>query len=72
LHAGSNIHREKGSDAVLAGVCLEYDPAAGATKFMVGCENGAVLSCNRRAKNPADRVSGAFIGHHGAVYGLQR
>jgi hypothetical protein len=33
--------REKGSDLLLGGVSLEYDPAAGPTKFMVGCEQGA-------------------------------
>jgi dynein intermediate chain 2, axonemal len=45
---------------------------AGATKFLVGCESGAILSCNRKAKNPSDRVAGAFYGHHGPVYGLKR
>jgi dynein intermediate chain 2, axonemal len=39
---------------------------------MAGCESGAILSCNRKAKNPADRVAAAFYGHHGPVYGLQR
>ena len=39
---------------------------------MVGCESGAILSCNRKAKNPQDRVAGAFYGHHGPVYNLQR
>lgn len=33
--------REKGSDSMLGGVSLEYDPIAGPTKFMVGCEQGA-------------------------------
>jgi hypothetical protein len=32
--------REKGSDMLLGGVSLEYDPTAGPTKFMVGCEQG--------------------------------
>jgi hypothetical protein len=32
--------REKGSDLLLGGVSLEYDPTAGPTKFMVGCEQG--------------------------------
>ena len=39
---------------------------------MVGCESGTILSCNRKAKNPSDRVAGAFHGHHGPVYGLKR
>lgn len=54
------------------GVCFAYDPAAGATKFMIGCESGALLACNRKAKNPSDRVAGAFYGHHGPVYSLAR
>ena len=52
--------------------CSHVHVQAGATKFMVGCESGAILSCNRKAKNPSDRVAGAFYGHHGPVYGLQR
>jgi dynein intermediate chain 2 len=64
--------REKGSETLLGGVSLEYDPAAGPTKFMVGCEQGSVLSCNRKAKNPADRVGSSYAGHHGPVYGLKR
>lgn len=36
----NNTNREKGSDLLLGGVSLEYDPTAGPTKFMVGCEQG--------------------------------
>ena len=64
--------REKGSEELLGGVALEYDPAAGPTKFMVGTEQGSVLNCNRKAKNPADRVGASYTGHHGPVYGLHR
>eukprot|EP00878_Enallax_costatus_P034623 GHUV01038402.1.p1 GENE.GHUV01038402.1~~GHUV01038402.1.p1 ORF type:complete len:415 (+),score=109.91 GHUV01038402.1:392-1636(+) len=64
--------REKGSDTLLGGVCLEYEPTAGPTKFMIGCEQGCVLNCNRKAKNPADRIAGSYGGHHGPVYGLRR
>lgn len=51
---------------------LEYDPAAGPTKFMVGTEQGGVLMCNRKAKNPGDRVGANYTGHHGPLTGLQR
>lgn len=64
--------REKGSEVLQGGVTLAYDPAAGATKFMIGSESGTIISCNRKAKNPADRVAGTFPGHHGPVYGLHR
>ena len=47
---------------VLGAVSLDSSFAAGPTKFMVGTENGVVLSCNRKAKNPADRVGTAYTG----------
>jgi len=49
--------QEKNSNVVLGAVCMEYEPAAGPTKLMVGTEQGTVLLCNRKAKNPADRVA---------------
>eukprot|EP01025_Chloroclados_australasicus_P021583 TRINITY_DN22685_c0_g2_i2.p1 TRINITY_DN22685_c0_g2~~TRINITY_DN22685_c0_g2_i2.p1 ORF type:complete len:553 (-),score=78.42 TRINITY_DN22685_c0_g2_i2:347-2005(-) len=64
--------KEKNSELLLGGVALEYDPAAGATKFMIGTEQGTILSCNRKAKNPQDRVGAAYQGHHGPVYALKR
>lgn len=51
---------------------MEYDPAAGLTKFMIGTEQGTILNCNRKAKNPADRVGSAYPGHHGPVHSLRR
>jgi hypothetical protein len=71
-HTQPTLPREKGSDVLLGGLCLEYDPQAGPTKFMVGTEQGTVLSCNRKAKNPADRVGTSFGGHHGPVQGVWR
>jgi dynein intermediate chain 2 len=49
--------QEKNSNVTLGAVCMEYEPAAGPTKLMVGTEQGTVLLCNRKAKNPADRVA---------------
>jgi len=69
---------EKGGDKVLGGTCLEYEPAAGATKLMIGTEQGMVISCNRKVKstNPADRIVGTFgsggTGHRGPIYSLER
>jgi len=56
----------------MGGVCLEYSAAAGPTKFLVGTEQGSVVSCNRKAKNPADRIGTVYEGHCGPVYALQR
>ncbi|KAK9868043.1 hypothetical protein WJX84_000850 [Apatococcus fuscideae] len=64
--------KERGGETVLGAVCMEYNPAAGPTKFMVGTESGSIISCNRKAKNPQDRVGAAYPGHHGPVYGLVR
>ena len=47
---------------MLGAVALDSSFAAGPTKFMVGTENGAVLSCNRKAKQPADRLGVAYAG----------
>ncbi len=46
-------------------------PHAQPTKFMVGTEQGAILLCNRKVKNPLDRIVSAFTGHHGPIYSLQ-
>lgn len=64
--------RDKNSETTVGGVVLEYDPAAGPTNFMVGTEQGQIFSCNRKAKNPVDRVKYTLQGHHGPVYGLRR
>lgn len=63
---------EKGQSTVLGAVSMEYEAVAGPTKFMVGTEQGIVLSCNRKAKTPADRIGASYGGHHGPVYSLKR
>jgi dynein intermediate chain 2 len=42
------------------------------TKFMVGTEQGAVMSCNRKAKTPGEKIVALYPGHYGPVYALQR
>lgn len=42
------------------------------TKFMVGTEQGLVVSCNRKAKTPSEKMVCTFGDHHGPVYALQR
>ncbi|XP_063682877.1 dynein intermediate chain 3, ciliary-like [Bolinopsis microptera] len=61
----------KGDKPTLGGISLEYESTM-PTKFMVGTEQGVVLSCNRKAKTPADRIVANFSGHYGPVYALQR
>lgn len=50
---------------------LEYEPTM-PTKFMVGTEQGTVMSCNRKAKTPAEKIVANYTGHLGPVYALQR
>jgi hypothetical protein len=64
--------KDKNSDSPVGGVVLEYDTNAGPTNFMVGTEQGQILSCNRKAKNLSDRIKYALSGHHGPIYGLRR
>lgn len=54
----------------LGGVALEYEPTM-PTKFMVGTEQGSVLSCNRKAKTPAEKIVATYSQHYGPVYALQ-
>lgn len=43
-----------------------------AAQFLVGTEQGKVVACNRKAKNPSDRVGTIYEGHCGPVYALAR
>ena len=54
--------QERGGETVMGAVSLECSPAAGPTKFMIGTEQGPILSCNRKAKTPQDRVTGTYPG----------
>jgi len=42
------------------------------TKFMAGTEQGTIMSCNRKAKTPQEKVVAVYPGHVGPVYALQR
>jgi len=63
-----------GAKGVLGGCCLDYDPQVGGpARFMIGTEQGTVLSCNRKGKTQFDKLGpNQFNGHHGPVYSVQR
>lgn len=67
-------NNEGGSKGVLGGLCLDYDPQVGGpSKYMIGTEQGTILSCNRKGKTQADKLGpNTFNGHHGPVYSVQR
>ena len=41
------------------------------TKFMVGTEQGSIITCNKKGKTPADKIAGMFYGHLGPVHTIQ-
>ncbi|NXK65414.1 DNAI2 protein, partial [Sylvietta virens] len=42
------------------------------TKFLVGTEQGIIISCNRDSKTPPEKIANIFRSHLGAVYGVTR
>ncbi|XP_029022455.1 dynein axonemal intermediate chain 2 [Betta splendens] len=63
--------REGNLDRALGAISLEFE-ATMPTKFMVGTEQGLIVSCNRKAKTPSEKIVCTYDGHHGPVYALQR
>ncbi|KAF4084935.1 hypothetical protein AMELA_G00111730 [Ameiurus melas] len=55
----------------LGAISLEFETTM-PTKFMVGTEQGLVVSCNRKAKTPGEKIVCTYSGHHGPIYALQR
>ncbi|RXG60804.1 Dynein intermediate chain 3, ciliary, partial [Armadillidium vulgare] len=62
---------EQVSGNLLTATCLEHEPSM-PTKFMIGTEQGKVISCNRRAKNPSDKLGLCYSAHLSPVYSVQR
>ena len=61
---------------LLGGHCLEYNPEAGATKFLVGTEQGSVVGYNSKQKRMNGGLTiydmGVLSKHHGPVSAIQR
>ncbi|XP_050305470.1 dynein intermediate chain 3, ciliary [Anthonomus grandis grandis] len=55
----------------LGASCLEYETTI-PTRFMVGTEEGVVISCNRKGKTAMEKMSARFKAHMGPVVALQR
>ncbi|XP_018423722.1 PREDICTED: dynein intermediate chain 2, axonemal [Nanorana parkeri] len=66
-----DITKKGNLDLALGGIALEFEPTI-PTKFMVGTEQGMVISCNRKAKTPAEKIVCTYSGHHGPIYAVQR
>ncbi|MBV99873.1 Dynein intermediate chain 2, axonemal, partial [Eschrichtius robustus] len=66
-----DITRNERLEHALGAISLEFESTM-PTKFMVGTEQGIVISCNRKAKTSAEKIVCTFSGHHGPIYALQR
>nr|XP_023418649.1 dynein intermediate chain 2, axonemal isoform X3 [Cavia porcellus] len=66
-----DITKKEQLESALGAISLEFEPTL-PTKFMVGTEQGIVISCNRKAKTAAEKIVCTFSGHHGPIYALQR
>ncbi len=64
------------SSEILGGHCLEYNPEAGATKFLIGTEQGSVVGYNSKQKRMNGGLTiydmGVLNKHHGPVSSIQR
>ncbi|KAJ1536017.1 Dynein intermediate chain 2, axonemal, partial [Nowakowskiella sp. JEL0078] len=56
---------------IVGGTVLDFETTM-PTKFMVGAENGSVFMCNKKAKNPSEKITHIYPGHHGPLQALQR
>ncbi len=56
---------------IIGGTHLDFETTM-PTKFMIGGENGTAYMCNKKAKNPGEKITHAYAGHHGPIYALQR
>lgn len=55
---------------IVGGTVLDFETTM-PTKFMIGSENGSTFMCNKKAKNPGEKITHIYPGHHGPIYALQ-
>ncbi|NXQ29279.1 DNAI2 protein, partial [Alaudala cheleensis] len=66
-----DITREDQLNKALGAISLDFAPTM-PTKFLVGTEQGIIISCNRDAKTPPEKIAYIFRSHIGAVYSVTR
>ena len=69
------VNPETGEESILGGTCLEYNPEAGATKYLAGTEQGIVIQANKKPQKAVDishRYGIEGGKHHGPIYAIQR
>jgi dynein intermediate chain 2 len=67
------------NDQVYGGTCMDYKSEAGATRYLMGTEQGQVLLADRKAKKDAESTKAIKsiygqngTGHFGPIYSIQR
>lgn len=66
---------DNGSGTILGGSSMEYNIEAGPSKYLVGTEQGIVMTANLRKKKSSDCLVALDSGsgkHHGPIYSIQR
>ena len=69
------INPDTGEESILGGTCLEYNPEAGATKYLAGTEQGIIIQANKKPQKAVDishRYGIEGGKHHGPIYAIQR
>ncbi|NXO66072.1 DNAI2 protein, partial [Phainopepla nitens] len=66
-----DITRQDQLKNALGAISLDFAPTM-PTKFLVGTEQGIIISCNRDAKSPPEKMASFFRSHIGAVYSVTR
>ncbi|NXL73810.1 DNAI2 protein, partial [Leptocoma aspasia] len=66
-----DITRQDQLKNALGAISLDFAPTM-PTKFLVGTEQGIIISCNRDAKTPPEKIANIFRSHIGAVYRVTR
>jgi len=68
------MDKENEIEKEYGGIKIEYNPDAGATKFLIGSEQGTIFVTNKK-KNEADiqnKLGFKWGRHLGPIYGMQR
>jgi dynein intermediate chain 2 len=66
-----DITKQLDLNSALGAICLEYEPTM-PTKFMVGTEQGTIITCNRKAKTAQDKLAALYQSYSGPVNSLNR
>jgi len=66
-----DITKKLDKSLALGAICLEYEPTM-PTKFMVGTEQGTIITCNRKAKTAADKIAALYQSYSGPVTKITR